>query len=132
MLRIKGQLNKDDGMWLIELPSVGAMTQAHTREEAFEMLKDYIECDIDASVDMDFIDDGGKNFEVGFKNAEQILPWILKKIRENSGKTLDEAKIDLKAKSRNAYARYEAGDCDPTTSKLLALLAVTNHHLCIE
>ena len=132
MLKIKGRLFKDGDFWLIELPTIGAMTQAETRDAAFDMLKDYIETDLEQSVEMQFFDDGGKDFTVGFTDTNQILPWILRKLREIGGKSLEDAKNSLNSKSRNSYARYESGECDPSSSKLMELLSVTNHHLIID
>ena len=61
---VKGRVFKDGKFWLIELPEFYIMTQGTSREDAFFMLRDYMECEIDEAVPCEIIED--ENFTVVF------------------------------------------------------------------
>ena len=42
-MRFSGRVYKDEGFWLAEIPILDAMTQGHTKNEAFEMAVDMVE-----------------------------------------------------------------------------------------
>jgi len=42
-MRFFGKVYKDGKFWLAEIPILDAMTQGHTRKEAFEMVADMLE-----------------------------------------------------------------------------------------
>lgn len=132
MIVLKGKVYKSGANWLIEIPIVDAMTQGKTREEAFAMLQDYISSDMDENVFYEVEDDGSKDFEIGFNKMSNIIPWVLKRAREKSGKSLADAAEALGVKGKNAFARYEKGKSDPTALKLSELLEVTGNRLVIE
>ena len=132
MIVLKGKVLKNGAHWLIELPVVDAMTQGLTREDAFAMLQDYLASDIGEQVLYEVNDDGGKEFEIGFNKKSNIIPWILKRAREKSGKSLASAAEALGVKGKNAFSRYEKGESDPTALKLSELLEVTGNRLVIE
>jgi len=74
---MKGIIEKqDNGFWIIEVPEVKAITQGHTRDDAFNMLKDYIECDIEEEIDMKIIDIDDYSFEIIVKNTDRISTWV--------------------------------------------------------
>ena len=42
-VKFSGRVFQDGDFWLVEIPDIDAMTQGHTKEEAFEMVKDLVE-----------------------------------------------------------------------------------------
>lgn len=122
-MRFSGSVYKDGKFWLAEVPMLEALTQGHTKKEAFEMVKDLVETLANMS---DFVvtvypnKDG--SFEVGSEDTRTMIRLLLRRQREKSGLSLADVAHRLGAKSRNAYARYERGNSVPTIEKLDELL----------
>lgn len=122
-MRFNGKIYKDGKFWLAEVPILETMTQGHTRKEAFEMVADLIETLADKpGFKVDVIPKTRDEFEVGASDTKTLIRLLLKRQREQNGLSLSEASKRLGATSRNAYARYERGDCMPTVEKLIQLL----------
>jgi ribosome-binding protein aMBF1 (putative translation factor) len=121
-MRFDGKIYKDGNFWLAEVPILEAMTQGHTRKEALEMVADFIETLANKpGFKVDVIPRKKDGFEVGSSDTKTLVSLLLKRQREQSGLSLSDASKRLGAKSRNAYARYERGDCMPTLEKLIQL-----------
>ena len=88
MLILKGRVYKENDFWLIQLPAVDAMTQGTSRDDAFEMLKDYIETDLEKPIEYEVKDEGGHDFEIEFPKTEEIIAWVSRRTRQSAGKTL--------------------------------------------
>ena len=121
-MRFYGKVYKDGKFWLAEVPLLDAMTQGHTRKDAFVMVKDLLETLVNRpgfSVTMHV----GKNrdFEVSSNDPRLLISLFLRRQRERSGLSLSDAAERLGAKSRNAYARYERGISMPSLEKLAEL-----------
>ena len=121
-MRFFGKTYKDGKFWLAEVPLLDAMTQGHTRKEAFSMAKDLLESLVNRP-DFSVIIHPGKNgdFEVSSNDPRGLISLFLRRQRERSGLSLSEAAERLGAKSRNAYARYERGTSMPSIEKLAEL-----------
>ena len=121
-MRFYGKVYKDGNFWLAEVPLLDAMTQGHTRKEAFVMVKDLVETLVNRS-DFSVTVHPGKHgdFEVSSNDPRGLISLFLRRQRERSGLSLSEAAERLGARSRNAYARYERGTSMPSLEKLAEL-----------
>ncbi len=118
-MRFYGKVYKDGKFWLAEVLLLDAMTQGHTRKEAFVMVKDLLETLVNRA-DFSVTVHPGKHgdFEVSSNDPRGLISLFLRRQRERSGLSLSEAAERLGAKSRNAYARYERGTSMPSLEKL--------------
>jgi hypothetical protein len=121
-MRFYGKAYKDGKFWLAELPLLNAMTQGHTRKEAYAMVEDLLES-LANRRDFKVTVHPGKHgdFEVSSTDSRVLISLFLRRQRERSGLSLSEAAERLGAKSRNAYARYEQGTAMPSLEKLVEL-----------
>jgi DNA-binding XRE family transcriptional regulator len=121
-MRFYGKVYKDGKFWLAEVPLLDAMTQGHTRKEAFVMVKDLLETLVNRSGFSVAVHPGKHgDFEVSSNDPRGLISLFLRRQRERSGLSLSEAAQRLGAKSRNAYARYERGTSTPSIEKLAEL-----------
>lgn len=122
-MRFQGKLHKDGKFWLAEVPIFAAMTQGHTRKEAFMMVADWFETMVNHPGFSVAVHEGKKgDFEVSASDTKAMICLLLQRQRQLSGLSLAAAAERLGAKSRNAYARYEQGVSVPTVEKLDKLL----------
>jgi DNA-binding XRE family transcriptional regulator len=121
-MRFYGKVYKDGKFWLAELPLLDAMTQGHTRKEAYAMVEDLLES-LANRPGFKVIVHPGKHgdFEISSTDSRVLISLFLRRQRERSGLSLSEAAERLGAKSRNAYARYEQGTSMPSLEKLAKL-----------
>lgn len=121
-MRFCGKVFKDGKFWLAELPLLDAMTQGHTRKEAYAMVEDLLESLANRSGFKVTVHPGKQDdFEVSSNDPRVLISLFLRRQRERSGLSLSEAAERLGAKSRNAYARYERGTSMPSLEKLTEL-----------
>jgi len=121
-MRFYGKVYKDGKFWLAEVPLLDAMTQGHTRREAFEMVSDLLESLVNRPEFSVTVHPGKRgDFEVSSNDPRGLISLFLRRQRERSGLSLSEAATRLGAKSRNAYARYEQGISMPSLEKLTEL-----------
>jgi DNA-binding XRE family transcriptional regulator len=122
-MRFYGKVYKDGTFWLAEVSILEAMTQSHTRKEAFAMVEDLLET-LAKRPGFSVKVHPGKHgdFEVSSPDIRGMIGLLLRRRRERSGLSLAEAAERLGVKSRNAYARYERGTSVPTLEKLNELL----------
>ena len=121
-MRFFGKVYKDGKFWLAELPLLDAMTQGHTRKEAYAMVEDLLESLANRPGFKVTVHPGKHgDFEVSSTDTRVLISLFLRRQRERSGLSLSEAAERLGAKSRNAYARYERGTSMPSLEKLAEL-----------
>jgi DNA-binding XRE family transcriptional regulator len=121
-MRFYGKVYKDGKLWLAELPLLDAMTQGHTRKEAYAMVEDLLESLVNRPGFKVSVHQGKHgDFEVSANDPRLLISLFLRRQRERSGLSLSEAAERLGAKSRNAYARYERGTSMPSLEKLVEL-----------
>jgi len=121
-MRFYGKVYKDGKFWLAELPLLDAMTQGHTRKEAYAMVEDLLESLVNRPGFKVTVHPGKHgDFEVSSTDPRVLISLFLRRQRERSGLSLSEAAERLGAKSRNAYARYERGTSMPSLEKLAEL-----------
>ena len=122
-MRFSGKVYKDGKFWLAEIPILDAMTQGHTRKEAFEMAADMLETMVNKEgFQAQIFKRSNGEFEVGSIDSRSMISLLLQRKRELSGLSLSQVAERLGASSRNAYARYEQGRSVPTIEKLNELL----------
>jgi len=121
-MRFYGKVYRDGKFWLAEVPLLDAMTQGHTRKEAFVMVKDLLETLVNRPGFSVTVHPGKhSDFEVSANDPRGLISLFLRRQRERSGLSLSDAAKRLGAKSRNAYARYERGTSMPSLEKLAEL-----------
>ncbi len=116
-MELEGKIWKSKKFWLVEVPSLDAMTQGRTRAEALEMVKDLIKEMLinyfpDAAIaklEINVLDYKGRSIGVTTNNNSLVLALSLRRQREKSGSTVREVSGRLGSKSPNAYAQYEKG-----------------------
>jgi hypothetical protein len=118
-MRFYGKVYKDGKFWLAEIPLLDAMTQGHTRKEAFAMVEDMLKSLVNRPGFSVTVHQGKLgDFEVSSNDPSCLISLFLRRQRERSGLSLSEAAARLGARSRNAYARYERGTSMPSLEKL--------------
>ena len=121
-MRFCGKVYKDGKFWLAELPLLDAMTQGHTRKEAYAMVADLLESLANRPGFTVTVHPGKQgDFEVSSTDPRVLISLFLRRQRERSGLSLSEVAERLGARSRNAYARYEQGTSMPSIEKLAEL-----------
>jgi predicted transcriptional regulator len=122
-MRFSGKVYKDDKFWLAEIPILDAMTQGHTKKEAFEMALDMVKSMINKEeVVIDIYKGKDGEFEIGSSDSNALVSLLLQRKRQISGLSLSQVAKRLGLSSRNSYARYERGQSAPTIGKLGELL----------
>ena len=126
-VRVQGRIFEDGGFWLAEVPMLDAMTQGTSKADALDMVKDVVVTLANRpgfSVTVHSCADG--NIELGSDDVRGLVALILHRHRTRNGLSLPEAARRLGAKSADAYARYERGECSPTLEKLSELMAAVS------
>jgi predicted RNase H-like HicB family nuclease len=135
-MELEGRVWKDpnSSWWLIEIFYLDVMTQAKTRKEALEMIKDAVSELVKDSY-LDLLD---KQFKlsvnlyedgiIGLRATDKKILFALglKRQRLRSGSTIRDVSKRLKSKSPNAYARYERAQAKPSFEKYAKLLHAAN------
>lgn len=114
--------SRKSNLWLVEIPLLDLVTQAQSKDDIPEMVKDAVESLIN-----------NKNFSVSVvlhnnivyleaKDLKNLIALILKRQRRKRKLTLEEVAIQLKAKSINEYVQYEKGEHQPSFEKFEKLL----------
>lgn len=133
-MEIEGKVWKEGKFWLVEIPSLDAMTQGKTRKNAlamtkdlvFEMMQSYFTDELDKDVKISIND--YKKDVIGITTGETklLLALTLRRQREKSRSTVQQAAKRLGSKSPNAYAQYEKGETNITIEKFEHLLIAAN------
>ena len=133
-MEMEGKIWKDGKFWLVEVPTLDAMTQGRTRKEAlamiedlvFEMARSYFNKDIGKNFAVTVTDYKKDVVGVSSNDNKLLLALSLRKQREKSGSTVREAAERLGSKSPNAYAQYEKGKIRISLDKYEQLLQAAN------
>ena len=135
-MELEGKVWKDpdSSWWLVEVQFLDVMTQAKTKSEALEMIKDAVQGLLEDSYQKVL----GKGFKlsvclyengvIGLSASDDKLLFALglKRQRLKSGSTVRDVAKRLKSKSPNAYARYERALVRPSLEKYAQLLRAAN------
>ena len=122
-MRFSGKVYKDGKFWLAEIPILDAITQGHTKKEAFEMVADMIQCMVNKEgFQVEIYKGKNETFEIGSPDVRCLVSLLLQRKRQTSGLSLAQVAERLGVSSRNSYARYEKGETIPTIGKLGELL----------
>jgi predicted RNase H-like HicB family nuclease len=116
-MELEGKIWKSKKFWLVEVPSLDAMTQGRTKKEALEMIKDlikemiinYFPEPLNEGLEINIINYKGRSIGITTNNNSLILALSLRRQREKSGSTVREVSGRLGSKSPNSYAQYEKG-----------------------
>ncbi len=132
-MRIPGKIWKNNGFWLIEVPALDLMTQGKSKKDAFKMLKDAIQSLQEKSkFTIKIGDKQHDSFYVSSPQIKELTAFILFRLRTKSGQSLEDVRIKLGVKSKNAYAQYEQGRAEPTLSKMEELLKALDSDLILN
>ena len=135
-MELEGKIWKSGKFWLVEVPSLDAMTQGRTKKEALEMIKDlikemlinYFEDDVNDNLEIDVVVYNNTLIGITTNNNSLILALSLRRQREKSGATVREVSERMGSKSPNAYAQYEKGRARMSLEQYERLLHVANPH----
>ncbi len=133
-MEIQGKVWKDGKFWLVEVPTLDAMTQGKTRKEALSMIEDlvlemtrsYFSNDIGKDFAVTVIDYKKDVIGITSNDTKLLLALSLRKQREKSGSTVREVAERLGSKSPNAYAQYEKGRTSISLENYERLLQAAN------
>lgn len=133
-MEVEAKIWKEDRFWLVEIPSLDAMTQGKTRKQAlamakdlvFEMILSYFEDEVDKDLKITINDYRKDVIGITTNETKLLLALTLRRQREKSGSTIQEAAKRLGSKSPNAYAQYEKGGTNITIEKFEHLLIAAN------
>lgn len=122
-MRLEGQIFKNKGIYLIEVPALGLLSQAKTLSEAKRMAKFALEdfagkTDFEAKVT--FFSD--RRFVIEGSDSRVVIGLMLRNLRQEKGLTIREVVDRLGAKSPRAYSAYENGERSPSSDKLAELI----------
>jgi hypothetical protein len=88
-MRFYGKAYKDGKVWLAEIPLLDAMTQGHTRKEAYAMVEDLLESLANQPGFKATVHPGKHgDFEVSSTDSRILVSLFLKRQREKSGLSL--------------------------------------------
>ena len=91
-MQFYGKVHKDGKFWLAEVPILDAMTQGHTRKEAFIMVEDLLETLANRPGFSVTVHPGKhSDFEVSSTDTRGMISLLLRRQRERSGLSLAEA-----------------------------------------
>jgi hypothetical protein len=81
VISLIGKVYKDGKkLWLIELPFIDVMTQGRSREDAFDMLIDYLICDSEKHMAYTIKDVEDEYFIVECKEGSDFFNYVLDKL----------------------------------------------------
>lgn len=123
-MRFSGRVFKVKNFWAIEVPMLGVTTQGRTKRDAFDMVKDAVESLVGREGFSVSVHPGKKEyFEIGSNDLATFGAFMLKRMRQKYGLSLQEVAERMGSKSPNSYARYEQGKTVPTIEMLGKLLS---------
>ena len=119
--------------WVIEVKSLGVITQGRTKKEALAMLQDaielYLEHYFNDKTQIKVTDYGKGVVGVTCSDKKLLLSLSLIKQRQESKLTVREVSDRLGSTSPNAYAKYERGRINISIDKYDQLLQAVNPKL---
>jgi predicted RNase H-like HicB family nuclease len=122
-MRLSGHIYKSGKQWIAEVPLLEAMTQGHTRKEAFEMIADWVETMVEHRGFSVAVHSGPNGqFEISSNDPQRLIALLLRRQRERTGLSIAEAAKRFGSRSPSAYARYERGESLTSLRKLDELL----------
>lgn len=114
----KGKLWKEGRYWLIEVPQLDLSTFGSTKEDAFEMIVDAVEGQIDKKgFKADVAPINKSEFILSGSDDKYLIALMLKRQRGKYGLSLTDMAKRLKC-AVNGYAQYEQGKSLPSISKI--------------
>ncbi len=133
-MELEGKIWKSKNLWLVEVPSLDAMTQGKTKEEALMMIEDLVfemACSYLPGItkrNFDVCVNDYKKGVIGIASSQKnvLLSLLLKRQREKSQTTIRQAAERLGSRSPNAYAQYEKGKTNVSFEKFDELLHAAN------
>jgi len=121
-----GRIAKENSsLWSAEVGSIGAFTQGASRADAASMLAEVIELMVERpgfKVTVTEIAKDDEGILVDATEPSSLAAQVLKYQRQVRGLSFAGVAKLVGNSSRNAYARYEQGQIEPTLRKLRELL----------
>ncbi|MFH1830376.1 MAG: helix-turn-helix transcriptional regulator [Pseudomonadota bacterium] len=128
----RGRVYKEGKLWIIEVPDLDLMTQGQTKDDAYDMLVDLLKT---AANRKNFKADIAKHRNNTFllrgrdeQSEKDLIAILLKRQRARAELSQNDMARLLKAKSKNAYARYEHAETVPSLfmiEKMLRVMGLT-------
>ncbi len=123
-MRLEGRIwkSKKSAFWLAEVPLLDLVTQAETKEELPEMVKDALESLVNDPAFSVTVSLSDNQLFIDSNCPKIVLSLMLKRQRHKRGLTQEEVAKNLNSKSVNDYAQYEQAKHMPTIERLEELL----------
>ncbi|HSX10912.1 MAG TPA: helix-turn-helix domain-containing protein [Chlamydiales bacterium] len=131
-MEIQARVWKDGKFWLVEIPSLDAMTQGKSKADAIRMAKDLVTEMIQSyfktkgDVKVVVSNQSKDTLCITATEVKLLTALVLRRQREKSGLTVKEAAERLGSKSPNSYAQYERGLISVSIDKYEHLLQAAN------
>jgi predicted RNase H-like HicB family nuclease len=135
-LRIDGEMRKEKGGWVVEVPILGVFTQGNSIKGALEMardavglmLEDHTEGKVTAK-DVRAIRGESGSFELETSATKALTTLILRQVRSMKNISQAELAALIGASSRNAVGQYEEGKSEPGFAKLQEILGAMGYEI---
>jgi predicted RNase H-like HicB family nuclease len=133
-MEFQGNVWKEGRFWLVEIPALDLMTQGKTKAEALLMIEDatmglikaYFKIEKKETIKIDVTLYEKDIIALSSNQTNLLLSLSLKRQREKSGTTLQEAAGRLGSDSPNSYAQYERGRTNVSVLQYEKLLEAAN------
>jgi len=130
---LTGKLWKDGRYWLIECPTLDALTQGLTKKEALEMMVDWVKTALnDSSFKVQIVESGKSGFQMKFDDPKPILGLMIDRAREAAGLTYEEVAKRVGLKSRSGIKTMASGKHDPRFSKIANVLGAIGYDFKVD
>lgn len=126
-MKLEATIKKDGKFWLVEVKSLGPITQGLSKREAKAMLQDWFESSLkDPSKVRVTVDEPtpGRYFVEFHGELKQVFALLFQRQRMNKGYSVREVAKLLKFKSPNSYAQYEQAKAEPSVTQAEKILEV--------
>ena len=132
-MKIEAKIWQDKDFWVIDISALNLSTQGTSREDAYEMAIDAVQClTEDEHFKVEICEKGENHFYITSNDNRKLVGILLQRNRERQDWTFEDARQAIGAKSRSEFQTYEKGETDPTLTKLERLLAAIGYELVLK
>lgn len=130
---LTGTVVKDGTWWVIQCPVLDAMTQGRTKQEALEMMVDWVQSMLgDAKYPIDIQSVGKNDFNMRMKDFQPILQMVMERARSNAQMTYEDVAKTLNRASRSSVKMAFTMTHDPRFGKLTELADAMGYEIEIR
>jgi transcriptional regulator with XRE-family HTH domain len=131
-MRLSGKLKKEGKFWAVESSDLQAYTQGTSKQNALEMMVDWIRSMLDQPDFKVDIAAYGNKFAMSFDDPKPILGLLFAQTRAATGLTLQQMVTRIGKGSPPNISQYETGKHDPSFTKAQELVNAMGYDLQIS